>query len=557
MKKFSFLIFVCLILIVSEGFLSAQNPQKLDSLLLKFEKSQDGAEKVSALIALSREYGGKDLLMALQYAQRAHEHAEKMKREDLISLSMMQLGYVYFSIGMLDQSVQYYSNCLYYEKKMGNLMGEANAWTNLASIRLKMQELDQAKEYLLNAKDIYENYHKANPDTLPPYQFSTVYNNLGIIAQNQKDFPLAHEYYNRGLVYAKMIPGQQLIQAMLYNNTGLTYLDQDRPEDALSAFRRALDIRVGMGDQSGIASSYRNFSLYFNKIQKPDSALKYLQKAMNVVKAVGDNYLMSNIAHNTFEIYNQRQEADSALKYLLIVRQIDEIIKKEETSKSLTRVELTAQFMEKERIQKEAQMRRDMWFTFLGVFLFLSIIILGLLYFLSRSRIRRLHLARDVMELESKNLELEKETLQKELEIKNKELTTNVMYQIRKNELMHEIAQTLQKHSSGFKKENQELIMGIIRELEKSQEQTLWDEFEIRFQSVHNDFYEKLNTTHPDLSPNERKLCAFLKLNMSTKEIASITGQSQRSIEVARTRLRKKLQLASREDNLIEYLATF
>jgi DNA-binding CsgD family transcriptional regulator len=60
---------------------------------------------------------------------------------------------------------------------------------------------------------------------------------------------------------------------------------------------------------------------------------------------------------------------------------------------------------------------------------------------------------------------------------------------------------------------------------------------------------------NPELSLNERRLCAFLRLNMTTKEIASITGQSPRSIEVARTRLRKKLNLTNSDTSLTDFLS--
>lgn len=81
----------------------------------------------------------------------------------------------------------------------------------------------------------------------------------------------------------------------------------------------------------------------------------------------------------------------------------------------------------------------------------------------------------------------------------------------------------------------------------------MWDEFELRFQGVHNEFYQKLQSINPELSTNERRLCAFLKLNMTTKEIASITHQSPRSIEVARTRLRKKLNLTNSDISLTDF----
>ena len=70
-----------------------------------------------------------------------------------------------------------------------------------------------------------------------------------------------------------------------------------------------------------------------------------------------------------------------------------------------------------------------------------------------------------------------------------------------------------------------------------------WQEFETHFNQVHAHFYQRLMTKFPTLTSNEKKLCAFIRLNLSTKEICAITQHSQKSIEIARTRLRQKLNL--------------
>ena len=99
----------------------------------------------------------------------------------------------------------------------------------------------------------------------------------------------------------------------------------------------------------------------------------------------------------------------------------------------------------------------------------------------------------------------------------------------------------------------EEVINKIITELQSYIDQDTWTEFEVRFQQVHNDFYTKLNEIHSDLTANEKKLCAFLRLNMTSKEIAEITFQSPDSLKTARYRLRKKLGL-DREENLVAFL---
>ncbi len=93
----------------------------------------------------------------------------------------------------------------------------------------------------------------------------------------------------------------------------------------------------------------------------------------------------------------------------------------------------------------------------------------------------------------------------------------------------------------------------MIRELQSFTDIDTWKEFELRFQEVHSDFYTKLNDSFPNLTNNEKKLCAFLRLNMTTKEISAITYQSITSITVARSRLRKKIGI-DKDENLVSFL---
>ncbi|MFV0397496.1 MAG: helix-turn-helix transcriptional regulator, partial [Bacteroidales bacterium] len=80
-----------------------------------------------------------------------------------------------------------------------------------------------------------------------------------------------------------------------------------------------------------------------------------------------------------------------------------------------------------------------------------------------------------------------------------------------------------------------------------------WEEFEILFQKVHASFYTSLNEHFPMLTQNERKLCVFLKLNMSNKQIAQITFQTEEALKKARQRLRKKLEI-ERDTNLGSFI---
>ncbi len=143
--------------------------------------------------------------------------------------------------------------------------------------------------------------------------------------------------------------------------------------------------------------------------------------------------------------------------------------------------------------------------------------------------------------------------LQKELDLKNKDLVYQVSMIFTKNQVINRVAQVLINSSDDFKHANRKLIRGIVRELKQNMDETGWQEFEMRFAQVHQGFYNRLDKQFPDLTKTERKLCALLKLGMSSKEIAAITMTRCESVDTGRSRLRKKLGLTG-DDNLFEFL---
>jgi DNA-binding CsgD family transcriptional regulator len=150
-------------------------------------------------------------------------------------------------------------------------------------------------------------------------------------------------------------------------------------------------------------------------------------------------------------------------------------------------------------------------------------------------------------------MQLENEKISEELEYKNKELTTNVIYLLKKNEFIASIAQRLNEVLGKLSEEDARILKGIIKELNNTVEDDTWVEFEVRFKEVHSNFYTRLSNQFPDLTAQELRLCAFLKLNMTNKEIAAITYQSTESLKTARYRLRKKLEI-DRDENLVAFL---
>ncbi len=541
---------------MSWPLLQAQDFEKIDSLRYLVEASKNDSIRVYLIVAISREYSTSDVLNSLQFAEQAVTIAEKSQNKNLLSYAYFNIGIVYFLQGVMEISIKYFYKYLEIQQELENETMIAFALANIGAIQINLKQYAKASEHFEEALKIFSKNEDDVIKEQPGQEVISIYNNLGVVAREQNQPDLAIDYFKRGIIIARKTQKQEENLANLLNNLGNSYQKLEKHDEAFGYLNEALEIRAANDDKLGMTASYLAMAIFYDEQNESEKALKYLYTGYTLAEKVGAISQLEGYYEALYQFYLEKKNADSALKYHILLTDAKEKLNKEAAIKELTHLEITARFKENEKLFQLEQKRKELRYLMIGLTLCLTIAILGLLHFLAHSRNRRLRLEKENIRLNSKNLELEKTNLAKELDTRNKELATNVMYQIKKNELINEIVQKLQKHSTSETRKYPSWVLEIIRDLEKTQDTTVWNEFEVRFQQVHTDFYTRLNEINADLTPNERRLCAFLRLNMTTKEISSITGQSFRSIEVARTRLRKKLNLTNSETGLIEFLSS-
>lgn len=153
---------------------------------------------------------------------------------------------------------------------------------------------------------------------------------------------------------------------------------------------------------------------------------------------------------------------------------------------------------------------------------------------------------KEIMHLqELELLQKQKERFEHEVSQLQKEMQWIIVQMQKTNSIFFE---TIEKINNIIKSDKQniiELLSPVIHNTISTIENNNWAEIETRFLKVHHQFYEKLLHQFPDLTKNELKLCAFLRLNLSTKEISAINLQSEEAIKKARYRLRQKLEVPS------------
>jgi DNA-binding CsgD family transcriptional regulator len=199
-----------------------------------------------------------------------------------------------------------------------------------------------------------------------------------------------------------------------------------------------------------------------------------------------------------------------------------------------------AQFENENRMREIKQRKTQNRYLIIILTLGLVLVSIGLVYFIQRNKVQ-------LLDLKKKNLELEKKYL-------NNELTNFAIHINQKNVFLTDLKSQIQNFRK-LENEDQDAKISELNSLitQNLQQKDESEDFQIHADKLNREIVIKLNQKFPDLTPKEVQLCVLLKLNLSTKEIASIKHVTPRAVKVARYRLRKKLNLPL-EGNISEYL---
>ncbi|MHC1704385.1 MAG: triple tyrosine motif-containing protein [Tenuifilaceae bacterium] len=210
---------------------------------------------------------------------------------------------------------------------------------------------------------------------------------------------------------------------------------------------------------------------------------------------------------------------------------------------------------------------------YLSIYAFLIYIsIIGLLVFYLRLYIKRRFRQQKAILLQKEQekisaqkekaeqliIKLENEKLQAEISYANSQLANNTISIIKKNELLIEIKDQLEKikNDLGYRIPNK-YYDGIYKLIDHNiTSEHDWEMFEKLFDQAHENFFKRLKSAYPDLTSSDLRLCAYLRLNLSSKEIAPLINITIRGVEERRYRLRKRLNLLS-DQNLTDFILTF
>jgi len=579
LKRFVFLA-VCILGLIPVTSLIAQE-EALDSLDRLLYRNLNHVERIRIRSRIAIEYIGIDRQKALSLLDQVIDEARTSQLEEELAIGLSNKGYILNIDGEFASALKCYLEAYTINKSLGNYIETGFSCYRVGLVYKNLGDYLKATEFCMEGMRIFESTgrkdglaliyrilgsiykYQGDIDKSLYYYFSGLdlneetgnsqgiansYNNIGVVYFLGGELEKALTYYQRSL---EINLGINSINeaAINYGNIGTVYLEYGRRDSALHYFQKKYDAAIIINSKRLIVTAMESFGYYYFKLGDFQEAIRYYYEALELSRVIGTLENTKSILDNLGDLYLEISDFENALSAYSSYVAVKDSLMNHEVLQRISQLEMEYEF-EKEMGYLRLKEERRKLHMFLSISIFLlSTLFLLLLFMNARVKLRRRN-------LDQKKLELDKKQLEDEISFKNKELTSKAIFIAEKSELITEIITRLNKlmYTSGDKSN---AIKEIIKEIKVHSNLKVWDEFEYIFVQVHPNFFERLGERFPELTPNEKRLSALLRLNLSTKDISSITHQTVHSITVARTRLRKKLGIVNTSENLVTFLCQF
>ena len=513
--------------------------------------------RIDGLLALAENIQHTQSDTALQIIREALETSKTEEYTGGIAKASHLMGNLLYQMGGLSHSIEHLNRALAIYQQNSQLQQQGHVNLTLAKVYQRSGNQNISFLFLHQARELFS---KVNDEA----GMSMVLSNLGHFYEKSEQYDSALLFQKRALELLQRIDEQSGL-AEIHDNLGSIYEDLNRFEEAKEQFEMALEINQANNNQSSAIVNLNNIGDTYRKRGAFDQALSYSLEALQLAEKAHLNYQIKSACRDLSKLYSELGAYDTAFSYLNRGYEMTDNIFNEQIAAEIANTQAIYELEQKQQritiLEKERTLnRRITLFSSVGVALF--ILLGGLVFYqqksknvkkrklleaqarLTKTELENTQLSEQKLKTELENTALKEEQLRQELELKSKSLTKSALHMIQKNEFL----QDLRKRLKDVRKGEPELQDKRIKKLIKSIELNFnmdddWQEFEAVFQQVHSEFFEKLKMLYPNLSPAEVRLCAMLRLNLHSKDMAAIMGISQDSLRIARYRLRKRLGL--------------
>jgi len=482
---------------------------------------------------------------AFRHFWQALEQSKKGNNAKDMAEAYLYLGICSFG-SSLEKGLQYATQSLRIYEKLENSdphaakIGRSKCLQLISTIYLRQGKKNDAVKM---SREVIETLRD---ETDSSGTLGLAYSAIGSFYLAIKESDSAHVYFRKSLEDFRRsenfayLPGAYLKIGELENNVDL--------------LRQSLAIADSTQNKQAQASALLAIGKWHVKKNEQVGAEDYFRRALLISEQLTDKTFEIRALELLIDLKTQQQHFTEVSQLQSRLIKIKDQFYSLEREKIVKNLEVQFEVSEKDRqlalLAKEREVSKLTNIILISCIVVLIVIfVTG--YFVLKSinkRDRQLLKTKDelVAALEEQK-SMKEQQFRNDLEHKESQLSAITLQMLQKNELIDEIKQYVQKDQpiSG-----RELLKMVNKHLVQDNS---WNDFDLYFESINKNFYTRLKQSYPDISTNDLKICALIKLNLSIKEMASILNISPDSVKTARYRLRKKLQLST-EDNLTTFI---
>ncbi|WP_161595340.1 tetratricopeptide repeat protein [Maribacter aurantiacus] len=530
--------------------------QIMDSAMLNYQE----AIRFSKLFGSNRNLASAMANISVIEGQNGN-YVKAIKLMDTVAkMNLAEKDYLNYGVTLNNRAYHFYEQGDYVNAMKGfkaalnildtiprDIFRQGDVYRNIAKLNYQEKDFEDALSYLNKANDIYEK--------VDDYLFqSYVWSDIGNVYLELKQYDNAIESYKKGLTICEDY-GFKESRSLSLGNLAIALREQGKLEEALNSFHEST--KNTEHDESMANRIVHEYHVGYTHalLKNKDSALFHLNRAISWSDSLGQANELKNALEFRSKSYALWGMETNALEDLLKMNFIKDSIFNTKKSKQIEQLQTLYETEKKEAeiaLQKEEintlneKAKVDTLTKGLyagGMFTFVTVS--GLLFFGFRQRIKKNKIEREKQEA----------IYQQEIEHKQKELASQTLHLVQKNTFIQELMENLENIKNSpekFKMEFRRIVMLLKKENASDKD---WEVFKSYFADVHNDFDQKLKTIYPDISEKEIRLAAFLRMNLTTKEIAATLNVLPDSILKSKYRLKKKLGL-DKDTDLNQFLNT-
>lgn len=471
-----------------------------------------------------------ELGKAMEYATYSLKLHQDRRNQSGIATALFCCGSIAGMKGDTEQAIEYFKAALQTYQALADKKHEASILDNIGGIYFQRSEYIQALECFQQSLSLQ--------DSLGKEQAHQTLGNLALVYQRLGDYSKSLEYFQKIIAICRCRHDKE-DEANTFCNIGHLYLEQADYEAAREVYQQALSIAEQGGFKNKICEASHGLGIVYSLTGDFERAEQDLRLSLDLsYQTESANWQMKNnmALGKLFASPSPKKSTEIAIDFF---QQALEIAFRKSDKKAAAECYAALSTAFKESGDLEKALRHHEEFYRLDKELFND-----------NSNRRQRDLMRQLEESQTKR---ENDRLKSEMEHREKELTMVAAMLIEKNQLVD----SLKAEISILAKENkgEPCYLNMIQRIDSTRDKNaVWKTFEKQFDLLHHGFLQTLAVRFPKLTPTECKICALMKINLSTKEISNLLFISTRSVESYRLQVRKKLSLPPAQ-NLSTFLA--